>query len=150
MAKLTKEQYEECKKQFLELGEMAFEMSHYRLAMETYIPDAQVWKAFLMDPRTVDFVNSEMSIIRNAAINEIVKQSPNSKSVGQAQLVNSLMKLSEQATTKDGPTFIYCYVPLNDEQIHAPNVEITDERGELKNVENWSQEPTKFEDISGI
>ena len=150
MAKLTKSQYEECKKQFLELGEAAFEMSHYRLAMETYITDAQTWKAFLMDPRTVDFINSEMSIIRNAAINEIVKQSPNSKSVGQAQLVNSLIKLSEQATTKDGPTFIYCYVPLNDEQIHAPNVEITDEHGELKNVENWSQEPTKFEDLPEI
>ena len=150
MAKLTKDQYEECKKQFLELGEMAFEMSHYRLAMETYISDAQIWKAFLMDPRTVEFVNSEMSIIRNAAINEIVKQSPNSKSVGQAQLVNSLMKLSEQATTKDGPTFIYCYVPLNEEQSHAPNIEITNENGELQNIEDWSQKPTEFKDISEI
>lgn len=145
MNKLTKEQYEECQKQFLELGEAAFEMSHYRLAMETYIPDAQVWKAFLMDPRTVDFVNSEMNIIRNAAINEIVKQSPNSKSVGQAQLVNSLMKLSEQATTKSGPTFIYCYVPLNDEQIHAPNVEITNEYGELSDANGWNT--IKTEDI---
>lgn len=147
MNKLTPEQYNECKKQFLELGELAFQMSHYRLAMETYIPDAQVWKAFLMDPRTVDFVNSEMNIIRNAAINEIVKQSPNSKSVGQAQLVNSLMKLSEQATTKDGPTFIYCYVPLNEEQMNAPNVQIVDENGEMNNVEDWNYEPTKPEEL---
>ena len=130
MTKLTKDQYEECKKQFLELGETAFEMTHYRLAVETYIDDPQIWKQFLMDPRTVEFIQSEMTIIRNAAINEIVKQSPDSKSVGQAQLVNSLMKLSEQEATKSGPTFIYWYIPLNEQQTHADNVRITNAEGE--------------------
>ena len=128
--KLTKEQYEQCKEQFLRLGEMAFEMNHYRLAMETHIDDAQVWKAFLMDARTVEFIQGEMAIIRNAAINEIVKQAPDSRSVGQAQLVNSLMKLSEMETTKSGPTFIYCYIPLNEQQTHADNVRITNAEGE--------------------
>ena len=31
----------------------------------------------------------------------------------------------------DGPVFIYCYVPLNDEQKNAPNVMEVDEYGKF-------------------
>ena len=67
-----------------------------------------------------------MNIIRTAGINEIIKQAPNSRSVGQAQLINALVKIDEAATNKDGPVFIYSYVPLNDEQKFAPNVMLMD------------------------
>lgn len=129
MQMLTKAQYEECRKAFLALEEQAVYLNHYQLARETNITDASVWKAFLTDPRTVDYIQSEMSIIRNASINDIIQQAPNSRSVGQAQLINSLLKLEEANTTKEGPAFIYCYVPLNPEQKHAPNVQFVDEEG---------------------
>ena len=126
MEQLTKAQFEACKKQFLALGEIALTMNHYQLAMETTIEDPVIWKMFLLDPRIADYINSEMNIIRTAGINEIIKQAPNSRSVGQAQLINALVKIDEAATNKDGPVFIYSYVPLNDEQKFAPNVMLMD------------------------
>ena len=126
MEQLTKAQFEACKKQFLTLGEIALTMNHYQLAMETTIEDPVIWKMFLLDPRIADYINSEMNIIRTAGINEIIKQAPNSRSVGQAQLINALVKIDEAATNKDGPVFIYSYVPLNDEQKFAPNVMLMD------------------------
>ncbi len=129
MIALTKAQYAECQKEFLALEEQAVYKNHYQLARETSIEDPTIWKAFLTDPRTVDYIQSEMSLIRTAAINDIIQQAPNSKSVGQAQLINSLLKLDEMSTTKEGPAFIYCYVPLNAEQKHAPNVQFVDSNG---------------------
>lgn len=126
MEQLTKAQFEKCKKQFLALGELALTMNHYQLAVETTIEDPILWKMFLLDPRIADYINSEMNIIRTAGINEIIKQAPNSRSVGQAQLINALVKIDEAATNKDGPVFIYSYVPLNAEQKFAPNVMLQD------------------------
>ena len=77
---------------------------------------------FLTDPRIADYISSEMNLIRNASINEIIHKAPNSKSVGQAQLINALVKIDEMAVNKNGPVFIYSYVPLSAEQKFAPNV----------------------------
>ncbi len=122
MEQLTNAQFERCKKEFLKLGELALTMNHYQLAMETTIENPVIWKMFLLDPRIVDYINSEMNIIRNAGINEIIKQAPSSRSVGQAQLINALVKIDEASINKDGPVFIYSYVPLSEEQKFAPNV----------------------------
>lgn len=138
MLTLTKAQYEECKKEFLKLEERAIYMNHYQLARETNIENPTQWKAFLTDPRTIEFTQSEMNLIRTAAINDIIQKAPNSKSVGQAQLINSLLKIEESTSTKDGPVFIYCYVPLNDEQKHAPNVKEVDSYGREENEEEWT------------
>ena len=122
MEQLTEFQFEQCKKQFTELGERALYLNHYQLAAETHIRDAIIWKIFLTDPRIADYISSEMNLIRNASINEIIHKAPNSKSVGQAQLINALVKIDEAAANKTGPVFIYSYVPLNEEQKYAPNV----------------------------
>lgn len=126
---LTKGQYEECWKIFLSLKEDGLFLSHYQLAECTKIQDAFIWKEFLMDPKTVDYVTSEMNIIRTAAINKMVSKAPNSNSVGQSQLINALQKLDEKAAHKEGPVFIYSYVPLNREQKQAPNVRTVDTDG---------------------
>ena len=126
MQQLTEFQFEECKKQFTELGERALYLNHYQLAAETHIRDAIIWKTFLTDPRIADYISSEMNLIRNASINEIIHKAPNSKSVGQAQLINALVKIDEMAVNKNGPVFIYSYVPLNEEQKFAPNVALVE------------------------
>ena len=122
MQQLTEFQYKQCKEQFTALGERALYLNHYQLAAETHIKDAIIWKIFLTDPRIADYISSEMSLIRTASINEIIHKAPNSKSVGQAQLINALVKIDEMAINKNGPVFIYSYVPLNEEQKFAPNV----------------------------
>lgn len=122
MEQLTNAQYKLCKEQFLQLGERALYLNHYQLAVETKIKDPITWKVFLTDPRIADYISSEMNLIRNAAINKIIHTAPDSKSVGQAQLINSLVKIDEAASNRTGPVFIYTYVPLNKEQKYAPNV----------------------------
>lgn len=122
MEQLTKKQFEECKEQFIQLGEHALYLNHYQLAADTRIKDPIVWKMFLTDPRIADYISSEMNLIRTASINEIIHKAPNSKSVGQAQLINALVKIEEASANKTGPVFIYSYVPLNAEQAYAPNV----------------------------
>lgn len=142
MEQLTEFQFNECKRQFTELGEKALYLNHYQLAMETRIKDAIVWKIFLTDPRIADYISSEMSLIRNASINEIIHKAPNSKSVGQAQLINALVKIDESAANKNGPVFIYTYVPLNNEQKYAPNVS-------LRGIEQM-EEPEEEVTLDGI
>jgi hypothetical protein len=130
MEHLTEYQFNECRKQFSTLGERALYLNHYQLAAETHIKDAIIWKAFLTDPRIADYISSEMNLIRNASINEIIHKAPNSKSVGQAQLINALVKIDEMAVNKNGPVFIYSYVPLSEEQKFAPNVALTEVKQE--------------------
>lgn len=127
--KLTKAQLEECWKIFTALKNDGLYLSHYQLAELTPIKDALIWKEFLMDPKTVDYVSTEMNLIRTAAINKMIAEAPNSRSVGQSQLINALQKLDEKATHKEGPIFIYCYVPLNEDQKKAPNVRICNGEG---------------------
>ncbi len=135
MLQLTKAQFKDCWDIFIELGEEGLYMNHYQLAQATLIEDAWQWKAFLTDPKTVDYITTEMNIIRNAAINEMVHKAPNSNSVGQSQLINALGKLDEKATKKEGPVFIYTYVPLNNEQKYAPNVRTLEAEGIKKDGE---------------
>lgn len=119
---ITRGQFEECDKVFKELREEALYLSHYQLAQETKIQDPQIWKEYLMDPRTTDYINSEMALIRSTTINYMVRNAQDSNSVGQSQLINAITKLDERSSHKEGPAFVYCYVPLNNEQAEAPNV----------------------------
>lgn len=137
--KLTKAQFQDCWDIFLSLGEEGLYMNHYQLAQHTIINDPLQWKAFLTDPKAVDYISTEMNIIRNAAINDMVHKAPNSNSVGQSQLINALGKLDEKATKKEGPIFIYTYVPLNNEQKYAPNVRTLDKDSVIKNEDgSWT------------
>lgn len=140
MDQLTNAQFEACKEQFLKLGERALYMNHYQLAMETHIEDPILWKMFLIDPRIADYITTEMNLIRTASINEIIHKAPNSKSVGQAQLINALVKIDETAANKEGPVFIYSYVPLNDEQKFAPNISLSDDVIDQMQDENEEEE----------
>ena len=137
--KLTKAQFEECWSIFVSLGEEGLYMNHYQLAQATEIEDAIQWKMFLTDPQVVDYISTEMNIIRTAAINDMVHKAPDSNSVGQSQLINALGKLDEKATKKEGPVFIYSYVPLNKEQKYAPNIRTVNAEGVEENEDgSWT------------
>ena len=118
----TPEKLAELTRYFQELGQNGLTLNHYELAEQTEESDPQIWKAFLMEPSTSDFIRNEMDLIRGAQLNKMVQDSARSRSVGQSQLINALSKMDEKGTRKDGPVFIYCYVPLNPEQESASNV----------------------------
>lgn len=107
--------------EFNELGEDALVFSHYDLAKVTGRP-AAIWKMFLQERDVADYITSEFAIIQEAELKKMTKDVSTSRSVGQAQLMTTLSKLSEKEDKKEGPVFIYTYVPLNTEQKQAENV----------------------------
>lgn len=119
----------EMEKLFLELGKRAISMNHYDFAEMTrgkgYTD--QDWREFLSDPRVVEYINKEFEAIKSAELRKIVTDINSSKSVGQAQIINSLAKMLESKdAANEGPAFIYTYVPLSEEQKNADNVEVLD------------------------
>lgn len=118
---------------FKSLGKESLSMSHYDLEEATDV-DATVWKQFLLEPSVSEWVKSEHKLIQDSELKKLVKDVSKSRSVGQAQLMNTLTKLNEEKTIKDGPVFIYTYVPMNSEQAHAPNTNSTDKDIFMKEV----------------
>jgi hypothetical protein len=114
-------------------GDKAFTMSHYDFAKKTDIKDISLWREFLLDPQTVDWINNEMNLIRAAQINKIQMNAADSNSVGQAQLLNALATQAERNHHKDGPAFIYCHVPLSSTQKKSPAAKLIEQytKGEL-------------------
>lgn len=120
---MNEELYQKMWQIFKMLGETAFVMNHYDLAKNTEIKEAPLWKLFLMEPDVANYINTEINIIKNAELNKMLKDIGSSKSVGQAQLMVALSKLNEGTAQKDGPIFIYTYVPLSPDQAQATNVQ---------------------------
>ena len=108
---------------FKNLGREGLYASHYDLFEKTNYSTPDIWKEFLLLPEVVEYIRIEMEIIRKAAMNELFANAGDSNSVGKAQLLNAISKYDEDNSVKDGPIFIYTYVPLNSEQEKAPNVQ---------------------------
>ena len=130
---ISKELKVELWEYFRHLGESALIMSHYDLAKATEYP-AETWKEFLNEPDVSAWIDSEISMLQNAELKKLVSNIDESNSVGKAQIINSLAKLSEKSVTKEGPIFIYCYIPPNAEQAQADNVVALDSDPFLRNV----------------
>lgn len=107
---------------FKNLGREALYASHYDLFEKTGYKTPDAWKDFLLLPEVVEYTRIEMEIIRKTAMNELFANAGDSNSVGKAQLLNAISRYDEDNSTKEGPVFIYTYVPLNSEQEKAPNV----------------------------
>lgn len=107
---------------FNELGADALYYSHHELAAATEY-NALEWRAFLSDPRVQDYFQAELNLIQQSSIMKMMRDIDKSKSTGQAQLLNTLVSQSNSSKKKEGPIFIYSYIPLNAEEVHAPNVE---------------------------
>jgi hypothetical protein len=79
-----------------------------------------------MSREVSDYIKSEQSLIQSAELNKLIRGIGTSHSVGQAQVLSTLAKLAEQKPMKEGPAFVYCYIPLSPEQIQAPAVRVLD------------------------
>jgi hypothetical protein len=114
--------FQEMQKQFNALGQPALVMSHYDLANELG-GTANDWKIFITEPEVNDYIQREVKMILQAELKKMASNISGTKSVGQAQAMQALMKLVDTTTIKkDGPIIIYTYMPLNPQEKHAPNV----------------------------
>lgn len=119
-------QKQEMWEQFKALEAKAISMNHYDLARITTIKDVQLWKQFLTDPEVSAYIDQEAQILTQTELRKLASDVSDSRSVGQAQLINAMSKLTDTKTTKEGPIFIYTYVPLSESQEKAPNVHHAD------------------------
>lgn len=110
---------------FNELGESALFMSHYDLSQITEDYTPADWKRFLTHPEVSDWITAEMRLVQQSKVRKMINTIDRSNSTGQAQLLNTLLSsLKEDNKAKDGPAFVYCYIPLNEEEQQAENVQI--------------------------
>jgi len=121
MPVLTSEQLETLWELFKGQGVNAITWNHYELAEKTEENNPDMWKAFLMHPDVISWIQSEVALVQNAELKKMVKGAASTRSVGQAQLINAFTKLNDNSAPKEGPIFIYTHVPLNANQEHAPN-----------------------------
>ena len=120
--KPDEERFIEMEEVFLQLGKPAISMNHYDLEDRTDIPAGE-WQQFLLDARVANWINKEFDLIKNSEFKKIITDINDSRSVGQAQIINSLNKMIEDVDTRSvGPAFIFCYVPPDKNQEHCENV----------------------------
>ena len=116
-------EFDQLQKAFNDIGPDAIYMDHYELAQVTPF-SVVMWKLFLTDPRVQDFLQSELALMQQASVRKMMRDIDQSKSTGQAQLLNTLITQSNNSNKKkDGPIFIYTYIPLNKEEQYAPYTE---------------------------
>lgn len=108
---------------FRSLGEDVLTMNHYQLSDMTDF-SAEEWKAFLLEPDVSSWVATEIKLLQNVELNKLIQNIGDGRSVGQAQLMTALSKLGMTTDIKEGPIFIYTYVPLTIDQEQAENVQI--------------------------
>lgn len=110
---------------FNRIGFDALFMTHYQLStLSEYTPIQ--WKEFITDPRVSAFINEELDLLKKSKVASMLRDVERSKNVGQAQLLNTLLNQTKGSEKKEGPAFVYCWVPLNENEQHATNVEVQD------------------------
>lgn len=104
-----------------EIGADALFMTHHELAALTEF-NTMSWRAFLTDARVRSFLEAELALMQQTSVMKMMKDIDQSRSTGQAQLLSTLIQQTAQSKKKEGPIFIYSYIPLNEEETHAPDV----------------------------
>lgn len=117
---------EQCWSEMKKWAPKSLSLNHYELANNTEVEDPDIWKEFLFEADVKEWLADERSLLQGAELAKLTSDVANSRSVGQAQLMSAMQKVTENAANNkaEGPTYIYCYIPLNEQQKHAPNVEI--------------------------
>ena len=127
---LNEETKEDCWSLLKAFAPDSISWNHYDLALNTKINDSDIWKTFLLLPEVMEWLEGERAILQRYELAKLTNNVSNSRSVGQAQLINAVDKINAQNLNKanSGPIFIYTYIPLNAEQKAAPNTfELTED-----------------------
>ena len=127
---MTRETYDECWALMRFHAPKSIAWNHYDFAAKTDMDNVEIWKEFLRDRDVIDWLTEERVLLQDSELAKLSTDVASSRSVGQAQLISAMDKISNanKSNAATGPTFIYTYIPLNAEQKHAPNVhELTED-----------------------
>ena len=124
MEKLSQSKIDTMFQEYKDLGEEAFTMSHYALT-DSIGHTPEEWRAFFVVPKIADWIAEEQMLLRQTKMAQLINTlgNENKTSVGVAQQITSLQKILETGSAKTGDAFVYCYIPLNEEQTKAQNVQ---------------------------
>lgn len=113
-----------CKQLMEEKAPRSIAWSHYDLAIETELDEIDTWREYLQEPDVMEWLQKERHLLQQSELAKLSTHMDNTQSVGRAQLLTSMMKVTEanKITSNDGPAYIYCYIPLSNEQRKAENV----------------------------
>lgn len=108
---------------FEAIGQKALTMSHYDLAKEVEGTTKDEWREFLNEADVAEYIRNEMRIISDSIQKRMITDivTGGDRSVGRAQIINTLDKINDGVAKKEGPIFIYSYVPLDAQQEQAEN-----------------------------
>ena len=118
------EKKKELWKYYKDMGADALKANHYTLALSTPCTDPALWKEFLMEQDVNEYITQETAILQQAEFRSILLNTARDNSAGRAQLINAMMSVNQRQNKKEGPVVIYSYIPLNEQQMKAPNIEI--------------------------
>lgn len=100
-------------------------LDHHDLADLTPDYSAEDWKVFLKHPLVADYLLEELTMFRDKQIKTILRNADsNERSVGVSQMINSLSKLDLTQTGSNNKIFVYTYIPLDEEEAQAENVQV--------------------------
>lgn len=112
---------------FNDIGQDALYMSHYELS-EVSAYSANDWREFLFLPEVSEYITRETELLRDVEIKKLLKDISSKKGqVGTAQILTALNKIKETKTNKEGPAFVYCYIPLTTKEQEADNIIMLDD-----------------------
>lgn len=99
-------------------------MTHHELAAASKFT-TEDWKEFLTNDLVVAEIKKDLLAVQKVQFNKLVYNlDDNQRSTGTPAIMAQLMKnINETDDKRDsGPRYIYCHVPLNNEEKNAPNV----------------------------
>jgi hypothetical protein len=103
--------------------EEAIFMSHYQLAQATG-KSAQAWKEFMLHPAVSNWIKQEIELFKQHQLKQMIRTATdNDRSVGAAQMINSLAKTLDDGTNKTGPIIVYTYVPMTEAQKEGTTIQ---------------------------
>jgi hypothetical protein len=102
--------------------------NHFEIWKQTgrqYTPE--LWKKFRMDPRVDEWYDEEFSLSAKNKVREMAsKLGGDRKSTADVQAMSQLLGFLDKEKEKSTPTtkMVYCFIPLNDQEVNAPNVKV--------------------------
>ena len=126
--KIGQDMFEEMKEIFMHKGREAITASHYDLAEEFPDYPVEAWRVFLEDDEIKRYIAKERSMLSDIELNKLLANASNNRGqVGMSQMITALTKAKQTEKEKEGPIFIYNYVPLNPKQTKIKNVDYLEE-----------------------
>lgn len=103
------------------------EKSHYELwILSGKKYNAQDWKAFRMDTRVDAWYTQELILIAKHKAIKLINKAGDNKSVGETQALAQTLTYIDKHEKRltDDTKIIYCFIPLNQNELEADNVKI--------------------------